>query len=237
MRLIVLMVLMVFVSSTVLHSEQVAYTLKDNSLKVSITDLYTNCCSAYIGEYSINQTENTIRIVVTDTSNQRCRCMCNMDLEYTATSIQKGKYKVFVYLDELKKFGYPKDIRRLISRHDIEFAKECLEEELQGKLKQSVCKTINSVISRSEMKSEIEVFPNPSNSMVTIRFYLKERNDVEIKILNFLGKDLMTMEYTGLSEGVNTVSFSAGDLPSGMYLGKLMTKSGNVSSFKVVWSK
>ncbi|MBE2189764.1 MAG: T9SS type A sorting domain-containing protein [Candidatus Kapabacteria bacterium] len=237
MRLILLFVFMILVPSTLLQSEQVAYTMKDNSLKVSIADLYTNCCSSYIGDYSINQEENTIRIVITDTSSKRCRCMCNIDLEYTVANIQKGKYKVFVYLDELKKFDYPKDIRRLISRHDIELAKECLEEEFQGKLKQSVCKTTNSVINRSEMKSEIEVFPNPSNSMVTIRFYLKERNDVEIKILNFLGKDLMTMEYTGLPEGVNTVSFSAGDLPSGMYLGKLMTKSGNVSSFKVVWSK
>lgn len=237
MRLLLLIVITIILSSFQIRSEQVGYTLKDNSLKVAIADLYTNCCSAYIGDFSINQIENTIRVVITDTSSHKCRCDCNIDIDYSISGIQKGKYKIFIYLDELKKYGYSKDIRRLISRHEIEFTKECMDDEFLGTLKQSFCKTTSNLTSRNEMKAEIEVFPNPSNSMVTVRFFLKEQSDVEIKVLNFLGKDMLTMEYTNLPQGVNTVSFNADDLPSGMYLGKLITKIGTVSSFKVVWSK
>lgn len=163
--------------------------------------------------------------------------MCNIDLDYRISGLQKGKYRVFVYIDELKKFGYPKDIRRQISKNDIEITNECLDEDTFGRLKQSVCKSTTQAMTRADMKAEVEVFPNPSNSMVTIRFFLKDRTDVDIKILNFLGKELLAYEYANMPEGINTVSFSADELPAGMYLGKLSTKTGIVNSFRVVWSK
>ncbi len=237
MRLVFITLLSVFALISSLKSEQVLYSVQDNSLGINIADFYTNCCSAYSVDFSIQESEKTIRVVFADTSSQKCRCMCNIDLDYRISGLQKGKYKVFVYIDEFKKFGYPKDMRRQISKTDIEIAKECLDEDTFGRLKQGVCKSTTQAVTRADMKAEIEVFPNPSNSMVTIRFFLKDRTDVEIKILNFLGKELLTFEYTDMPEGINTISFSADGLPAGMYLGKLSTKTGTVSSFRVVWSK
>jgi len=237
MRLVFIIVFLYLALISSSKSEQVNYAVRENSLIISLLDLNTNCCSAYSVDYSIQESENIIRVVFTDTSTQKCRCMCNIDLDYRISGLQKGKYRVFTYIDELKKFGYSKDMRRQISKTDIEVLNDCLEQDTFGKLKQGVCKSANQSLSRADMKSEIEVFPNPSNSMLTIRFFLKERTDVEIKILNFLGKELVSLEYTNLPEGINTVSFSADDMPSGMYLGKLSTKSGSLNSFRVVWSK
>jgi hypothetical protein len=61
-------------------------------------------------------------------------------------------------------------------------------------------------------------FPNPFNAVTSIRFDVKETGQVILKVFNLMGRDVATLVDGDISAGAHTISWDAGDLPSGVYL-------------------
>lgn len=67
-------------------------------------------------------------------------------------------------------------------------------------------------------------FPNPFNPATTIRFALRARGEVTVKIFDLLGREITTLLKEELPAGVHQVVFDATELPSGVYLYRIQTE-------------
>jgi hypothetical protein len=65
-------------------------------------------------------------------------------------------------------------------------------------------------------------YPNPFNPLTTIEFGIPETKFVSLTIYNMLGEQLEVLVNENLSAGSYTVNWIAEDLPSGVYLYKLL---------------
>ncbi len=87
----------------------------------------------------------------------------------------------------------------------------------------------------------IQSYPNPFNIESTIRFNIIEASNVQIKIYNFLGKEIKLLLDQELSPGKYNIPWDARDnfgdlLPSGVYLIILKTNN-SIKTFKSVLLK
>ncbi len=67
-------------------------------------------------------------------------------------------------------------------------------------------------------------FPNPFNPTTTIRFALRARGEVIVRIFDLLGREITTLLKEELPAGVHQVVFDATELPSGIYLYRIQTE-------------
>ena len=68
-------------------------------------------------------------------------------------------------------------------------------------------------------------YPNPFNPVTTIRFIIPQREYVAIKIYDIMGKEVLTLLDDVLSSGEHSIIFNADQLPNGVYVYRLNTKS------------
>lgn len=84
----------------------------------------------------------------------------------------------------------------------------------------------------SDVPNQIELkqnYPNPFNPSTNISFGLPQQGEVNLKIYDMLGREVATV-YAGVkSKGFHTIQFDASRLSSGVYIYRLVTKSGTVS--------
>ncbi len=73
-------------------------------------------------------------------------------------------------------------------------------------------------------------YPNPFNPTTSIRFALKEAGTVEMAVYDVTGKLVRTLAEGFQSAGTYDVRFEAGDLPSGLYVYRLVTEAGTASA-------
>ena len=73
-------------------------------------------------------------------------------------------------------------------------------------------------------------FPNPFNPTTNVTFSLPQSGFTSIKVYDVLGKEVRTLINEHLSSGFHSVSFTASELPSGVYIYTL--RSGNFSQTK-----
>jgi photosystem II stability/assembly factor-like uncharacterized protein len=71
------------------------------------------------------------------------------------------------------------------------------------------------------------VYPNPSQTKITIPFTLKERGAVEIEVIDVLGKTISLVEEGHLESGAYESTFDAGALPNGTYIIRMNTGGKN----------
>jgi hypothetical protein len=218
--------------------EKIEYQIDDNLLSVTIIDLNANCCSDFIADYHINYSNNLITLILTDTSEQKCRCNCNFDLSFKLGPLPQGKYTVSIIKEEYVKNGFNKDRKINLGKKDISVYDPHPKSALSMDFNQSVCK--NTSISQPEdevIPGGIVIFPNPSSGVVSIKFNLKSNSDVKLEILNFLGKSLNDFKFKGLKSGTNVVHLTLNELLPGMYIGKVIANNGQTYTFKLMWSK
>jgi VCBS repeat-containing protein len=68
-------------------------------------------------------------------------------------------------------------------------------------------------------------YPNPFNPTTTISFDLPETADVQVDVLDLLGRSMISIPAQSMSAGVNrTVSIDAADLTSGIYMYRVMAR-------------
>jgi len=76
-------------------------------------------------------------------------------------------------------------------------------------------------------------FPNPSSQDVTIAFDLKTNNNVNIKLVNLVGQEVMNIANDKFSAGANEVKFNVSNLAGGVYF-YTMTVDGVSQSQKIM---
>tara|TARA_B100000029_G_scaffold504437_1_gene583260 strand:- start:832 stop:1212 length:381 start_codon:yes stop_codon:yes gene_type:complete len=88
---------------------------------------------------------------------------------------------------------------------------------------QAVC--IATEITDVSINEQLTVFPNPTKDIITIKFKVTTLQDIDITIVNSLGKNVFTSTVTNyigtLNKKVNLSSFS-----TGLYFIKITTNKG-----------
>ena len=64
-------------------------------------------------------------------------------------------------------------------------------------------------------------YPNPFNPSTTIKYEIKELTDVELKVFDILGREIITLVNEQKSPGSFEIEFNASGLPSGVYFYRL----------------
>ena len=73
---------------------------------------------------------------------------------------------------------------------------------------------------------ELTNYPNPFNGTTVFTFNLNEASQVELSVYNLFGQKMATVTRDRLSPGSHRISWTAGQLPSGVYLYELKTETG-----------
>jgi photosystem II stability/assembly factor-like uncharacterized protein len=79
-------------------------------------------------------------------------------------------------------------------------------------------------------------FPNPFNTSATIGYKLDNSDEVLVEVYDVLGRKIQTLVDGTVAAGEQSVRFSTGTLPEGIYYAKLKTSSAQ-SQIKMVLSK
>ncbi|MBX3044536.1 MAG: T9SS type A sorting domain-containing protein [Candidatus Kapabacteria bacterium] len=237
-RLLLIFILLIFRFSVINAQEKIECDVDDNLLSVSIKNITANCCSGFDSDFHINYSSSLITITLTDTTLQKCRCECNFDLSVNIGPVPQGKYTVVVVREDLAKYGFIRDKKTQLSKKDILVYDPHPKSAIVMDFRQSQCKNTPVNLPENEpIKGEIEIFPNPSAGAVSLKFNLKEHSDVSVKILNFLGKDVNEISFKSLKAGTNLLHLDLTKIPPGMYLGKVISSTGQIINFKLIWSK
>lgn len=69
-------------------------------------------------------------------------------------------------------------------------------------------------------KPEIDVYPNPANTKVSIKYFAKSGDVVQASILNTMGQKVLS-QVVDAEEGENNINFNVENLPKGIYLMEL----------------
>ncbi len=107
-----------------------------------------------------------------------------------------------------------------------------------GLLTGEIYKTINGGVTSVESENDIEVtdfnlsqnYPNPFNPTTTIKYSIPSENQVNIKIYNSIGEEMLELVNEVQPIGIYKVKFEARNLPSGIYFYRL--KSGTFAETK-----
>ncbi|MFA6570944.1 MAG: hypothetical protein WCT77_06860 [Bacteroidota bacterium] len=94
--------------------------VEKENVKIYNTDLKSQCCSEFYIEVRIE--DKIITITERDTSQQKCRCMCNYDLDIAITQLRPGTYTTNIYREELKKYHYSYDTSYYIGNVQFEIS-------------------------------------------------------------------------------------------------------------------
>ncbi len=89
----------------------------------------------------------------------------------------------------------------------------------------------NSRIKVPKKYSLSQNYPNPFNPTTKITFGLPVKADVELKIYNLLGQELMTLVNKEFSAGIHSIDVNAGNLSSGVYIYSISAISRNGNNF------
>lgn len=83
----------------------------------------------------------------------------------------------------------------------------------------------------------INGFPNPFNPLVTIQYSIPEKSTINIDIYNIEGRLIKTLIQREQNPGVYKINWDASNMPSGMYIAKLLSTTGIELSQKILLSK
>lgn len=95
-----------------------------------------------------------------------------------------------------------------------------------------------SLISSNYELKHISLYPNPFNSKTIIEFYLDKPEEIEFKLYDLLGRELLSRKFLEAKSGKNyiEVSFDEDNFSSGIYLGVLKFSDG-IRTFKLNYIK
>ncbi len=221
-----------------LSDDKIEVIHDDNNIVIYDKNAHLNCNTKIIDEVQIQN--NTIRIIQIDTSSTKSFCECNFDLIHTLHNIPNGKFKIEIFRDELKKYGYTQDKRYLVSTSEVEISDNNGKSGFYYEFRQSSCKNSQKTSTNSNLQFEsikLEVFPNPVKNELSIKFYTFTNLNAKFVIYNLIGKEIFSYEIKNLEEGLQTWNLNIPNIPQGIYLGKIILSNGKFETVKIVWSK
>ncbi len=220
----------------VYSDESIEAYLDGKILVVRNDNVEVNCCAKFSDKIEIK--DKTIRITQTDTSTVKCKCMCNIDMYHYVAALQAGKYKIELYRDEFKVYGYPEDKHIFIGSTEFEITSPISKVNYYFEFKQSPCKTNSkSELPKISKYNDLSIFPNPSQETINIKFNSLANQEVRFVLYNFIGKEVFSKVFDITQEGLHSYNLDLSNLPEGVYIGKIISKSGHSSAVKLIWSK
>lgn len=66
-------------------------------------------------------------------------------------------------------------------------------------------------------KAELDIYPNPANTKISLRFFAGENHQVQATIFNAMGQKVISQQVT-TTEGENNIHFNVESLPNGIYM-------------------
>lgn len=222
----------------VLAEDKIEVTIDGKNIVIRDNDAILNT-SAKIKDILYIQNK-VIKIIQTDTSSTHSFYQCSMDIIHTIHNVQTGKYKIEVYREELKKYGYPADKIYLIGTSDIDFQGENTKYGIFYEFKQSSCKSTPKLIIQSNQlpkNMKFEAIPNASKNELYIHFYTLKTVDAKFMMFNLIGKEVFSFEKKNIEEGLQSWNFLLPNIPSGIYLCKVILSNGKSETIKLIWSK
>ncbi|MCD6010810.1 MAG: hypothetical protein K0Q79_672 [Flavipsychrobacter sp.] len=99
--------------------------------------------------------------------------------------------------------------------------------------------TVTSPLSSNSVKTQkttLDVFPNPAQNVLNLKFDLANTKDASITLSDMLGRVVATITNDQMHSGTNEVSLPVTNLPDGMYIVCLHSAKGDISR-KVMISK
>lgn len=204
-------------------------SIDNNWVNISVDKFETHCLAEYSIDFSIQS--NIINIVLNDTSDQKCKSKCNIEMEIDIYQIPQGNYTLNIFTEDNNLLN-SRDNRKLIYKKEVKISSNFAKSPLAYNFRHSTCNNNESL-----PVNGLEVYPNPGNSKLTIKFDLKSRADVNFKVLNFLGKEVLSYDKKSMSAGIQVLNIESDNLQPGMYIGKLTASNGQVFSVKILWSR
>lgn len=218
--------------------EKIEVGVDGKNLVIRDNDAILNCSAKIKDEiYLLNK---TIKIIQTDTSSTHSFCECPMDIIHTIHNLQTGKYKIEVYREELKKFGYPNDKKYLVGTSEIDFQGENTKFSIYYEFKQSSCKSSTKANNQSfqiPKTLKLEAAANTSKNELSVHFYTLKTVDAKFVMYNLIGKEVFSYEKKNIDEGLQSWNFFLPNIPSGIYLCKLILSNGKSETIKLIWSR
>jgi hypothetical protein len=104
--------------------------------------------------------------------------------------------------------------------------------------KNSITSAIDDTMNKAipDTYALMQNYPNPFNPTTAISFQLSAVSFVRLSVYDVLGKEVATLVNRELTAGIHTVSWDAHDLPSGVYVYRIV--AGNyVASSKMLFLK
>ncbi|HEX2868316.1 MAG TPA: T9SS type A sorting domain-containing protein [Ignavibacteriales bacterium] len=101
----------------------------------------------------------------------------------------------------------------------------------------SVANNLVSVAANNRVPSDYKLYqnyPNPFNPSTVIKYNLKNDCYVKLTVFNTIGTEVAVLVNGFRQPGMNSVTFNASEMPSGIYFYKIETHEENGSSFKVM---
>lgn len=208
-----------------IRNEEFIYTVNGADIDIKDTDLNANCGSIFI--LNVDTDENLIKIIQTDTSTQKMRCMCYFDLDMKLNSLFPGIYTVEIYRREFNKFHYPVDTIYLVSKKQVVINVERALSAAEYSFVQSECLS-NGVDDYENEIDDVKVYPNPSKDQASISFSISNPGRVSCVIYDLFGRELKTLNISNVAREDHIINIDSSGLQAGTYICKFFI-DGNPS--------
>jgi hypothetical protein len=95
-------------------------------------------------------------------------------------------------------------------------------------------RTETTVNDKSDKKEFLEVYPNPVNESTVIKYYLKERSNVTLKIYDVLGNEVACLVNETMEKGEYLIPLNINRMANGVYFIKLELNSDIISKMIMI---
>lgn len=236
MRQFLHIIFFIFITTSILVADKIDATMDGRALVIRVKDVIANCASKFDDKIEISGKK--ITIVQIDTSTSKQRCECNYDLIHSIGNLSPGKYKIEIYRDEFKTYGYPEDRRFLVGNIEYDIPNLGQRSGITLDFRQTPCKSFSKVNLATIPKNiGLEIFPNPGKDEITIRFNSNSKNAAKFTVYNLIGKEIFVREFKNMEDGVYVGKINLHGIPEGVYIAKIVMDNGNSETKKLIWSK
>ena len=96
-----------------------------------------------------------------------------------------------------------------------------------------ICLICNNILTIEEQYFEYKVYPNPSNRIINVELDIFNSSDLQLSILNYLGKVIFTEELKD-QEGHYDKTIDLGNKANGIYMLNITTNNQNINQKIVI---
>jgi len=229
-NLFIMIISILFITTSLAETEDSIFVIiSGDTVHIWNTAAHENCGCLFNMDVMVSN--DTMYVTEADTATDWAFCMCYFDLCVSVTGLQSGTYYVNVF--RYMPLFYP-DTVFYIGSTSFNYGGSVLAFFSQSY--QSDCYSITEDRGEKEYPADFileQNYPNPFNPVTTIVYGLKARTNVELKLFDVLGREIVTIVNGEQDAGYYEIEFNASNLPTGIYFYKIKAVDHLSSSGKV----